>query len=89
MSRYLVLIEGDFRKGNYNYTITRSEPMPRSEAEELFQRVIRGEAPELLKPRKDAVLVRTAENQVCRFWTGVTRSEVMDRITLAEVLSEP
>lgn len=87
MSQYLVIVESDFRRSNINYGIRRSSPMPKPDAEALFERVIRGEEPSLLKPRDAATLVRTSPNQVCRFSTGFTQNESMDRITLAEVLA--
>lgn len=86
MSEYVVLVEADFRNSNFNYRIRRSEPMPQAQAQALFDRVIRGEEPDLLKAQENSLLVRTAENQVCRFWTGTIRSESMDRSTLAEVI---
>ncbi|MDO5618068.1 hypothetical protein [Kocuria sp.] len=86
MSAFVVLVEADFRSSNLNYRIRSSDPLPEAEARSLFDQVIHGQQPDLLKPNDDAVLVRTAENQVCRLWTGVTRSQSMDRITLAEVV---
>lgn len=86
MSQYLVIVESDFRRSNINYGIRRSSPMSQPDAETLFERVIRGQEATLLKPRKAATLVRTSPNQVCRFSTGLTQNESMDRITLAEVI---
>ena len=86
MSEYVVLVEADFRSSNLNYRIRRSEALAQTDAQALFERVIRGEEPELLAPKVESMLVRTAENQVCRFWRGITRSESMDRITLASVI---
>ncbi len=88
MSQFVVIVEGDFRSSNLNYKVRRSNPLSHEEAQALFDRVVRGEEEDLLKPKKDSLLVRTAENQVCRFWTSMTRSESMDRITLAEVISQ-
>lgn len=87
MSQYVVMVEADFRRGNINYRIRRSGPLSHEDAQALFERVIRGDEPELLQAKTDALLVRTAENQVCRFWTGVTKNESMDRITLAPVVA--
>lgn len=85
MSQYVVLVEADFRSSNLNYRIRRSDALPQAEAQALFDRVIRGDEPELLKAKEDSLLVRTADNQVCRFWSGITKNESMDRITLAPV----
>lgn len=85
MSQYVVVVEADFRSGNLNYRIRRSDALPQAKAQALFDRVVRGEEPELLKTKEDALLVRTADNQVCRFWSGITKNESMDRITLAPV----
>lgn len=87
MSQFVVIVEADFRSSNLNYKVRRSDPLSRQDAQALFDRVVRGEEEDLLKPKKDSLLVRTAENQVCRFWTGLTKGESMDRITLAEVVS--
>ncbi|GAA4705533.1 hypothetical protein GCM10025781_26000 [Kocuria gwangalliensis] len=88
MSQFVVIVEADFRSSNLNYRIRRSNPLPHQDAQALFDRVLRGEEEDLLKPKKDSLLVRTAENQVCRFWTSMTGSQSMDRITLAEVISQ-
>ena len=85
MSQYVVLVEADFRSSNLNYRLRRSDTLPQAEARALFDRVVRGDEPELLKAKEDSLLVRTADNQVCRFWTGISKSESMDRITLAPV----
>ncbi|MBD2763871.1 hypothetical protein IEE91_01425 [Kocuria sp. cx-455] len=85
MSQYVVLVEADFRSSNLNYRIRRSDTLPHAEARALFDRVVRGDEPELLKAKEDSLLVRTADNQVCRFWTGISKGESMDRITLAPV----
>lgn len=85
MSQYVVLVEADFRSSNLNYRIRRSDTLPQAEARALFDRVIRGDEPELLKAKEDSLLVRTSDNQVCRFWTGISKNESMDRITLAPV----
>ena len=66
MSDYMVIVESDFRKTNINYAIRRSAALPKAAAEELFQRVISGQEPDLLKPKDNAVVARTADNQVCR-----------------------
>lgn len=86
MSEYVVLVEADLRSGNTNYRIRRSEALPQAEAQMLFDRVIRGEVPKLLKAKNETVLVRTADNQVCRFWPGLIGIECMDRVTLAPVI---
>lgn len=88
MSQFVVIVEADFRSSNLNYRIRRSNPLSREDAQALFDRVLRGEEEDLLKSKKDSLLVRTAENQVCRFWSGLIGSESMDRITLAEVISQ-
>ena len=47
MSEYVVLVEADLRSSNLNYPIRRSQAMPQAEAQALFDRVIRGEEPDL------------------------------------------
>lgn len=86
MTQYVVIVEAELRAGSVNYRIRHSDPLPRAEAEALFERVVRGEEPDLLNHRDKALLVRVSERQVCRFSSGITGAESMDRITLGEVV---
>lgn len=87
-AQFVVVIESGLSSNSYGAKVSTTEPMEEAAAGDLFERVIRGDAPEVYAPHKKGLTVRVSDRVVLDLSTSRATPSRQTRITLAEVLDE-
>ena len=85
MEQYVIVVETGYKLASANHKITPTDPMERSEAQQLFIELMENGHPDLLPEKKDTSILEVSPVEFVRLHRAMGGAVELDRVTLARV----
>ena len=85
MNNHMIVIETGYKTTSANYKIHTIGPVDQAEADNRFQSLMAGTAPEL-PGAKGTTVIKVSDEQFMRIRTGLSGSTILDRVTRGTVV---